>query len=106
LGTGYSSIGLATDSDFLRMLGETGILGFLAFWLIFARIGKLFVKSIPVLKNMTGLEQCFIVGMLGAIIGTFISSTFIDLFEASKFATIFWFMTGYSVYLIRSHLNE
>jgi hypothetical protein len=106
LGTGYSSIGLATDNDFLRMLAETGILGFLAFWLIFARIGKLFVKVFPVLKNMTGLEKGFVIGMLGAIIGTFISSTFIDLFEASKFATIFWFMIGYSVYLIRNHINE
>lgn len=106
LGTGYSSIGLATDNDFLRMLGETGLLGLLAFFLIFVRIGKLFVKSIPVLKNMSGLELGFIVGMLGAIVGTFISSTFIDLFEASKFATIFWFMIGYSVYLIRIHINE
>jgi hypothetical protein len=106
LGTGYSSIGLATDNDFLRMLGETGILGFLAFWLIFARIGKLFVKVVPILKNFSELELGFIVGMSGAIIGTFVSSTFIDLFEASKFATLFWFMIGYSVYLIRNHLNE
>jgi hypothetical protein len=106
VGTGYSSIGLATDNDFLRMLGETGILGFFAFWLIFARIGKLFVKAVPILKNFSELELGFIVGMSGAIIGTFVSSTFIDLFEASKFATLFWFMIGYSVYLIRNHLNE
>jgi uncharacterized membrane protein YeaQ/YmgE (transglycosylase-associated protein family) len=88
------------------MLGETGISGFLAFWLIFARIGKLFVKVVPILKNFSELELGFIVGMSGAIIGTFVSSTFIDLFEASKFATLFWFMIGYSVYLIRNHLNE
>jgi hypothetical protein len=106
LGTGYSSIGLATDNDFLRMLGETGILGLLAFLLIFARIGELFVKAIPKIKDFPELERSFIIGMAGGIIGIFISSTFIDLFEASKFATIFWFMMGYSVCLIRSHINE
>jgi hypothetical protein len=106
LGTGYSSIGLATDNDFLRMLAETGLLGFLSFCLIFARIGKLFIKSISIRKKFSNLELGFIVGMVGAIIGTFVSATFIDIFEASKFATIFWLMIGYSVYLIRSHLNE
>ncbi len=106
LGTGYSSIGLATDNDFLRMLAETGVLGLLAFILIFARIGKLFIKSIPYLNNFSSIELGFVVGMLGAIVGTFISSTFIDLFEASKFATIFWFMVGYSIYLIRNNINE
>ncbi len=106
LGTGYSSIGLATDNDFLRMLGETGLLGFLAFFLIFARIGKLFIKCLPALKNFSWIELGFVVGMLGAIVGTFISSSFIDLFEASKFATIFWFMIAYSIYLIRIRTNE
>lgn len=106
LGTGYSSIGLATDNDFLRMLGETGILGFLAFILIFVRVGKLFIKAVKVIGRFTLLEKGLILGMLGGIIGIFISSTFIDLFEASKFATLFWFMVGYSVYLIRNRLNE
>ena len=106
LGTGYSSIGLATDNDFLRMLAETGLLGFLSFCLIFARIGKLFIKSISIRKKFSNLELGFIIGMVGAIAGTFVGATFIDIFEASKFATIFWFLVGYSVYLIRSRLNE
>lgn len=106
LGTGYSSIGLATDNDFLRMLGETGILGFTAFFLIFVRIGKLFVKSMFVKHKFSNLELGFVIGMIGAIIGTFMGATFIDIFEASKFATIFWFMVGYSVYLTRTRLNE
>ncbi len=106
LGTGYSSISLATDNDFLRMLGEVGLLGLLSFGLVFLRIGKIYVKSINIIKNMPPLEFCFIVGVIGAIVGTFISATFIDLFEASKFATIFWLMIGYSVSLIRSYDNE
>ena len=38
LGTGYSSITLATDNDYLRILGETGILGAFSFVLILAEI--------------------------------------------------------------------
>jgi uncharacterized membrane protein YeiB len=81
-------------------------LGLLSFFLIFARIGKLFIKSIYIRKKFSNLELGFIIGVAGAIIGTFVSATFIDIFEASKFATIFWLLVGYSVYLIRSRLNE
>jgi hypothetical protein len=106
LGTGYSSIGLATDNDFLRMLGETGILGTLAFTLVFVRIGMLFVKAVPLVRNFSDLEQGFVLGMAGAILGILLSCMFIDLLEASKFATIFWFMIGYSICLIRIRTNE
>jgi len=102
LGTGYSSIGLATDNDYLRMLAETGVLGLLAFGLIFFRIGKVFAKAFPLRTKLSGLELAYIVGMIGAIIGTFAIASFIDLFEASKFATIFWLLLGLSVNLIKS----
>ena len=102
LGTGYSSIGLATDNDYLRMLAETGILGLLAFGLIFFRIGKVFAKAFPLQKKLSGLELAYIAGMVGAAIGTFAIASFIDLFEASKFATIFWLLLGLAVNLIKS----
>ena len=103
LGTGYSSISLATDNDYLRLLGETGLLGFLSFFLIFVRIASLFVaKSFPLNKNFNGVELGFVAGVIGAIVGTFIIATFIDIFEASKFATIFWLILGYAVFLLRN----
>ncbi|MDP3758121.1 MAG: O-antigen ligase family protein, partial [Candidatus Daviesbacteria bacterium] len=40
LGTGYSSLDIATDNDFLRSLGEVGILGTTAFVLVLVEIGK------------------------------------------------------------------
>src|SRR3989344_485484 len=40
LGTGYSSLGLATDNDFLRMLGEVGLLGLTSFILIIIELTK------------------------------------------------------------------
>lgn len=106
LGTGYSSIGLATDNDFLRMLGETGILGLAAFLLIFIAIFKLYIAAVPSIDKFNVLEKSFVFGMVGAIAGTFIGATFIDLFEASKFATIFWFMVGYSICIIRSSVDN
>jgi hypothetical protein len=102
LGTGYSSIDLATDNDYLRMLGETGILGFLAFWLIFFRIGKTLLSAFPLTSKLTGIELGFMAGISGGLVGTFITAFFIDIFEASKFAILFWFLLGYAVFLARN----
>jgi hypothetical protein len=102
LGTGYSSIDLATDNDFLRMLGETGLIGLFSFGLIFLRIGKVFKGAFPLTKKLSGIELIFFVGMLGAIVGTVVTAFFIDIFEASKFAIIFWLLIGCAVNLIKS----
>lgn len=103
IGTGYSSIDLATDNDFLRMLGEIGILGLLSFLLIFARIVKLFIKeAFPLKQKFEGIELGFMAGVVGGVVGTFIIATFIDIFEASKFATIFWLILGYAVYFLKN----
>lgn len=102
LGTGYSSITLATDNDYLRLLGEVGILGFLAFLLIFLRIGKLMLSSFPLVKNFKGVELGFLAGVVGVMSGVFLNAVFLDIFEASKFAIIFWLITGLAVGLLWS----
>lgn len=103
LGTGYSSIGLATDNDYLRMLGEIGLFGFLAFWLIFFRIGEsIFKDLLRPIKKFKGIELGFICGVTGGLCGTFITAIFIDIFEASKFALLFWFLLGFAVYMARN----
>jgi len=106
LGTGYSSITLATDNDFLRLLGEVGILGFLSFILIFLNIFNLARKIISRLSKLSGVEQAFAVSFIGGLIGVFVNAIFIDIFEASKFAIIFWLITGVFVSLARNRLNE
>jgi len=102
LGTGYSSITLATDNDYLRLLGEVGILGFLAFSAIFLRIGKLIFSSFPLVKNFKGVELGFLAGVVGAMLGVFLNAVFLDIFEASKFAIIFCLVTGLTVGLLWS----
>ncbi len=83
LGTGYSSIGLATDNDYLRLLGEVGILGFSAFLYVIYNIFKYFTK-----------DSLFKVAIMSSLVGILVIALFIDIFEASKFALMFWLFIG------------
>jgi len=88
LGTGFSSLGLATDNDYLRSLGETGILGSLALGLI---ILHLFGRMLFGLKQKKNL---IFAGFIGALAGFLANAIFIDVFEASKVAFYFWLLLG------------
>lgn len=93
LGTGYSSITLATDNDYLRALGETGILGLGAFLLLFLTLFMSFRNYI----FTDTFDSVFIASFIGSTVGILITALFIDIFEASKFATIYWLFTGFTV---------
>ena len=93
LGTGYSSITLATDNDYLRALGETGLLGLLAFILIFINI----YKKLKTIKFNNDFNSIFKASFIGSTIAILLTAVFIDIFEASKFATMFWLFTGLTV---------
>ncbi len=88
LGTGYSSLGLATDNDYLRILGETGLLGFISFALIIFHLFKSGLKSLVSKNNL------LMAGFLGVILGFCANAVFIDVFEASKDAYFFWLLMG------------
>ncbi|OGM20465.1 hypothetical protein A2955_02355 [Candidatus Woesebacteria bacterium RIFCSPLOWO2_01_FULL_37_19] len=100
LGTGYSSITLATDNDYLRLLGEVGLMGFLAFFLLILRILLIFIKKYPFDKHFKGLELSYIAGIFGSFAGVFTNAVFIDVFEASKFAIVFWLLMGFSISIL------
>lgn len=98
LGTGYSSITLATDNDYLRLFGESGLLGALAFALIILIIVKIIYLY---LKSSAPQEhKVLLIGISGAAIGYFLNATFIDVFEASKVAFFFWIMMGVGLKII------
>lgn len=105
LGTGFSSITLATDNDYLRLLGEVGILGFLSFMLIIARMVLFYLKKIMSLKTLT-LRKAFMLGVAASIPGVMLNAVFIDVFEASKFAILFWLLVGFSYSKLFSNTNE
>lgn len=94
-GSGFSSIGLAADNDYLRTLAETGILGLLAFLLIFTRFFK--TVSSRLLHYSPGPENAFIVFVVCAVFGLLLNALFIDIFAASKIAIITWLFIGLAV---------
>jgi len=102
LGTGYSSVTLATDNDYLRTLAETGLLGFGAFFLIFLEIGRQVLSFFTQVK--LNLEKALVVGICGAILGMFANAVFIDVFAASKVAFIFWILMGILIGITRLRL--
>jgi O-antigen ligase len=106
LGTGYSSITLATDNDYLRILGEVGLLGLLSFFLILANILKGFLSKWPFIKNFKKMELAFTAGLFSGIGGVMVNAFFIDIFEASKFAIMFWLFAGFVLAILKYEVVE
>lgn len=106
LGTGYSSISLATDNDFLRLLGEVGLFGFTAFIIILSWLGITYYHGIKTLNKLDAVSKAFVVGMVASFPGVILDAIFIDVFEASKFAIIFWLFTGFTIAIIRQYQYE
>ncbi len=102
LGSGYSTLVKAnvgdftyaesTDNDYLRMLGETGILGTLAFlailWVALSTAWKVFKRSI------VPFDLVLSVGFIGATVALLINATYIDIFESSKVVYTFWILVA------------
>ena len=92
LGTGFSSITIATDNDYLRSLGEVGLLGTLSLCLIFFIIIKRMVRFIG--KALKRLIYYLILGLFCGLITIFLTQTFIDVLESSKIAQLLWLSLG------------
>jgi len=92
LGSGFSTITLATDNDFLRFLGESGMLGLFSFLFIFLMLFILFRRSFWKLKDP--MLIAFSAGIAGGIIGLFLNASLFDIFESSKVAETMWILLG------------
>lgn len=102
LGAGYATLtkktihqfteAESTDGDYVRLLGETGILGFLSFLAIF------YITLREIIKNLYKVHDKIIfvlyAGWIAATIGYLLNAIFIDVFEASKVAYTYWAYTG------------
>lgn len=105
LGSGYATltaekIGIfteaeSTDNDYLRALGETGLLGFLSFY------GIIFIALRHAWINRHKLTHppvyALVAGIATGTLGLLINATYIDVFEASKVAFTFWALMGLMV---------
>lgn len=102
LGSGYSTLTKAskddfteaesTDNDVLRNLGETGILGVTFFY------GPIFVMFWYAVKTLRDDQDVFVtallLGMMAGSVGLFFNAMYIDVFEASKVAFMYWSLMG------------
>ncbi len=92
LGSGFSTITLATDNDYFRALGETGLIGLLSFLFIFLMLG-ITLKEVNSSINQP-LIKAFVLGIAAGTMGLMINALLIDVFEASKVAENLWMFLG------------
>lgn len=103
LGSGYSSLNVASDGDYFRMLGETGIAGTAAFLGILLMAFFLYFKRGT---KLPGESDSFVTGIFAGLIGLLMNGVLIDVFEASKVAFPFWFLMGVAMAQLKGTPGE
>lgn len=98
VGSGYGSVSMAVDNNYLRILGEIGLLGFVSFFAIFLSLGIYIKKIYPDIDSK--LAKSFILGFGAGVIGLALNATLIDVFEASKIAYLLWLLSGITLGLL------
>ncbi len=91
LGSGPSSITEATDNDYLRSLGEVGLLGTVLLTVIFY---NLVAKIIDSIKKMKQSDKPIYIAFIFGLFALLVNALYIDVFEASKVAFQFWLISG------------
>jgi len=92
IGSGYASVTLAVDNNYLRILGESGLLGLMSFLSIFLVAGLYIKKILP--KVDSPVTRSFVLGFVAGTFGLMLNAIFIDVFEASKVAFTYWLLMG------------
>lgn len=114
LGSGYSTLtkskiedfteAESTDNDFLRALGETGLLGFLSFYAIVAVICYQAIANFKKINDL--FFATLVAGMCAATVGLLVNAVYIDVFEASKVAYVFWILAAILLATIKLSTKE
>ena len=82
----------STDNNFLRTLGETGILGFITFYGTIFLLLRIFYKNQKKTEDET-LKMANL-AFITASIGLLVNATYIDVFASSKVAFTYWALAG------------
>ncbi len=98
-GTGPSSITEATDNDYLRWIGETGLFGAGLFLFILFSIIRLVYRTIKKMAK-DDKDKYIYHGFLFGLFALLINATYVDVFEASKVAYNFWLIAGLIIGMI------
>lgn len=100
-GSGYGTLAMldsqkfmeadSTDNNFLRTIGETGLLGFVSFY----GIVMFFLKDLfASIRAQHGRSSAASIGFMGSTIGLLTTAIYLDVFAASKVAFVFWGLAG------------
>jgi hypothetical protein len=81
----------STDNNFLRTLGETGLLGFITFYGCVALALWFALKNV---NNKDRLAAGLSIGFLCGTVGLLFNAIYIDVFAASKVALTYWGLAG------------
>ena len=81
----------STDNNYLRVLGETGILGFVTFY---GCIAIALYSACRQLKRIGRDALTYNLAFIGATVGILINALYIDVFAASKVAFTYWMIFG------------
>lgn len=114
LGSGYATLtkeevgqfteAESTDNEFLRVLGETGILGFTSFFA--SVVVATFIAFQAARKETDVVLRAFLIGFIGASFGLLLNAAYIDVFTASKVAESYWMLTGIALAISAITLNS
>lgn len=106
LGSGYSTLvktnvgeftyAESTDNDYLRMLGETGLMGTIAFLAVIYFVIK---YAATLISSKDGLIVLLSIGAIGATVSLLVTATYIDIFESSKVAYVYWMIAAMVAYI-------
>ena len=104
LGTGYATLTKgsveqfteadSTDNNFLRTLGETGLLGFVTFYGAIVITIWSAVQTARKTTKSAPLVNRFALAFIAGSSGLLINALFIDVFAASKVAFTYWTLAG------------
>jgi len=104
LGSGYGSVSLAVDNDYLRILGESGILGLISFVSLFVIAGIYIKKALPQVDSP--VVRSFVLGFIMGSLGLVLNGALIDVFEASKIAFTYWLLMGITLGMVHLFSRE
>lgn len=91
-GWGITSLGLFVEGEFVRLLGEVGMLGLLAFFWIIFRIFKVSLQNFQIVKD--NFSKGIIVGFLAGLVGLLFHALTTNTFIIVRIMEPFWFLAA------------
>jgi len=91
-GNGLSSLGSAVDGYYVRLIGETGLIGLGLFGLLLRAIFVRLRQLIAFAEQRLVVSLAF--GLVLASVALLVQAVFIDTFVSSKVMYIYWFLVG------------